>query len=121
MVLSSTIAVTANDEHLTCSGFSLGETVHLRNFKFIIDYFGSLSLSPNKDAEGNAFMGSTRSGASTPRRAMIEDSTKEFLVAFGREGSFGLPSHRRHGAGASLAPIKTTPWLKDILDVTNAQ
>jgi hypothetical protein len=36
----------SDGEHLTCSGFSLGETVLLGNFEFITDYFGSMNLSP---------------------------------------------------------------------------
>jgi hypothetical protein len=96
MVPSSTVDVTANNESLTCGGFSLGQTVHLRNFEFIAEYFGGLSLSTRRGDEGDAFMGSTHSGASTPRRAMIEDSTEEFLMMSSREGSFGLPSPRRH-------------------------
>jgi hypothetical protein len=85
MVPSSSIAIAADDERLACGGFSLGETVSLGNFEFIADYFGRLS------EEGATFMGSTCSGASTPWRAMIEDSTEEFLTASIREGSFGLP------------------------------
>jgi hypothetical protein len=60
MVPSSSIAVTAD------GGFSLGEPVHLGNFEFIADYFGSLSLSPRRGNESAIFMGSTRSEASTP-------------------------------------------------------
>jgi hypothetical protein len=33
MVLSSAITVAANGECLTCSGFSLAETIHRRNFE----------------------------------------------------------------------------------------
>jgi hypothetical protein len=51
-----------------CGGFSLGKTVHLVNFEFIADYFGGLSLFPRRGNEGTALMGSTRSGASTPRQ-----------------------------------------------------
>jgi hypothetical protein len=47
-----------------CGGF-LGEPIRLGNFKFIADYFGSLSLSPRRGDEGTAFVGSTRSRAST--------------------------------------------------------
>jgi hypothetical protein len=27
---------------LTCGGFSLNKTIHLRNFEFIVDYFDSV-------------------------------------------------------------------------------
>jgi hypothetical protein len=33
MVLSSAITITFDGEHLTCGGFSIGETIHLGNFK----------------------------------------------------------------------------------------
>jgi hypothetical protein len=46
MVPSCALAVIADGEHLTCGGFSLGETIHLGNFEFIADYFSGTSLSP---------------------------------------------------------------------------
>jgi hypothetical protein len=107
MVPASTIAVIADGEHLTCGRFSLSKTVHLRNFEFIADYFGGMSLSHRKGDEGVTFMGSTRGGVSTPRWAMIEDSTEEFLMASSGEGCFSLPSPGRRGVGASLTPITT--------------
>jgi hypothetical protein len=74
MVLSFVISIAADGVHLTCSGFSLVETVCLGNFEFIADYFGNLSLSPRRGDAGATFMVSTRSGASTLRWAMMEDS-----------------------------------------------
>jgi hypothetical protein len=120
MVSLSTIIVAADGERLTCSEFSLGETIHLGNFEFTADYFGGLSLTPRRGDACATSMGSTRNGASTLRWAMIEDSTEEFLTTSSGEGSFGLPSPRRHDTGASLSPITITPWLKDILDITVA-
>jgi hypothetical protein len=66
MVQSSSITVTIDGERLTCARFSLSEPVHLGNFMFIAIYFGGPSPSPRRGDEGTAFMGSTRSGASTP-------------------------------------------------------
>jgi hypothetical protein len=117
MVPSSVITVSADSECLTCGGLSLGETVHLVNFEFITDYFGSLSLSPRRGNAVAAFMGSTQSGAPTPRRAMIEDSAEEFLMASSGEGSFSLPSPRRCGIGASLAPVITTPRMENAISI----
>jgi hypothetical protein len=57
-------------------------------------------------------MGSTHNGASTLWWAMTEDFTEEFLTASRGERSFGLPSPRRRGTGASLAPITTMPWME---------
>jgi hypothetical protein len=121
MVPSSANIITAYGERLTCYGFSLGETVRLVKYEFIADYFGGLSLSPRRGDVDAIFMGSTRRRASTPWWAMIEDSTEEFLMVSSREGTFGLPSPRRRDTGASLSPIVTTSWLKDILDITVAQ
>jgi hypothetical protein len=81
MVLSFAITVDVDGERLTCGGFSLNKTVHLGNFEFIAEYFSGLSLSPRRGNAGAAFMGSSRSSAPTPRRAMVENSTEEFLTA----------------------------------------
>jgi hypothetical protein len=97
----------------TCDGFSLGETVCLGSYEFIIDYFGGMSLSPRSNDSGTALMGSTRSGPLSPRRAMIEDSTKEFVTASSSEGSSSLPSRMRHGARTLPAPSTSIPWLED--------
>jgi hypothetical protein len=49
MVPSSALVVATDGECLTCGGFFLSETVHLRSFEFIADYFGGLSLSPKRN------------------------------------------------------------------------
>jgi hypothetical protein len=113
MVPSSAITVIADNERLTCGGFSLSETVRLRNFEFIADYFGGLSLSPRRGDSDATFMSSTRNGTPSPQRAMIEDFSEKFLMASSREGGFVLPSPRRHGTGAPPAPITTTPWMEN--------
>jgi hypothetical protein len=115
MVPSSVITVATDGECLTCGGFSLGEPVRLGNFEFTANYFGGLSLSPRRGDSGTTFMGSTRCGASTPWRAMIEDSAEEFLTASSGDGGSGLPSPRRHDMGASLAPFTTTPRMENAL------
>jgi hypothetical protein len=58
-------------------------------------------------------MGSTRSGPSTTHRAMIEDSTEEFLRVSSGEESFSHPSPRRCDMGALLTPITTMTWMED--------
>jgi hypothetical protein len=108
MVPSSSIAIAADGERLTCGGFSLGEPIRLGNFEFIIDYFSSLSLSPRRGNGGCAFVGSTRSGACTPQWATMEDSTKEFLIVSSGKGSIDHPSPRWHSTGASFTPTTTT-------------
>jgi hypothetical protein len=115
MVPSSAITIATNGEHLMCGGFSLSKTIGLGNFEFIANYFDGLSLSPRRGGAGTAFMGATHNGASTPRWAMIEDSAEEFQRVLSGEGSFGLPSPRSHGTGASLTPITTTQWMEDAL------
>jgi hypothetical protein len=104
MILSSSITAAADGEHLMCGGFSLDEPVCLGNFDFIIDYFGSLSISPRRGNEGAVFVGLTRSGVSTPHQATIEDSTEEFLTMSSREGSFSHPSPRWCSTGGLLCP-----------------
>jgi hypothetical protein len=113
MIPSSAIIVATDGERLTCGGFFLGETVHLRNFEFIVDYFGGLSLSLRRGDEAADLMGSTHGGAPTPWWAMIKDSAEEFLTASSREASFDLPSPKRHGAGASLTLAATTPKMEN--------
>jgi hypothetical protein len=113
MVPSSVIAVAPDSERLMCGGFFPGEVVCLGNFEFIADYINGLILSPRRGDTGSAFMGSTRSEAPTPCRAMIEGSAEELLTVSSREGRFGLPSPRRRGTGASLAPVTTTPRMEN--------
>jgi hypothetical protein len=112
MIPSSVITIASNGECLTCSGFSLGEPIHLGNFEFITDYFSGLSLSPRRGDSG------TRSA---PWWAMIEDSIEEFLTTSSGDKGSGLPSPRRRAMGPPSAPIVTTPWPKDILDIAVAQ
>jgi hypothetical protein len=107
------ITIAVNGERLTCGGFSLGDTIRLENFEFIVDYFGGLSLSLRRGDKGAAFMGSTRSGTTSPPWAMKEDSTEEFLTMSSREGGFSLPSLRRCDTGAPPAPVTTTPWMEN--------
>jgi hypothetical protein len=45
--------------------------------------------------------------------AAIEDSTEEWLTASSGEGSFGLPSPKRHSTGGPFAPIATTTRKKN--------
>jgi hypothetical protein len=66
MVPSSAITIAAGGELLMCGGFSLGKTIRLGNFEFILNYFGDLSFSRERCDEGTAFMGSTHNRASTP-------------------------------------------------------
>jgi hypothetical protein len=121
MVPSSAITVTADGEHMTCSGFSLSETICLGNIEFIADYFGGQSLSPRRGDSGTTFMASTRNVASSRQWAMIEDSIDEFLMMSSGDRGFGLPSPRRRGTGAPPALAATTPWVKDILDLAATQ
>jgi hypothetical protein len=113
MVPSYVITVAADGEHLTCGGLSLSKTVRHGNFMFITDYIDGLSLSPRRGDTGVPFMGSTHRGAPTLQQAIIENSTKEFLMMPSGEGSFSHPSPRRHGTGVSLAPVTTTTRMEN--------
>jgi hypothetical protein len=91
MVYSSMLAVSTDGECLTCSDFSLGETVHFGSLEFIVDCFGDLSLSPSRNESSAAFMGSPHNGPPTLLQAMIEHSTVEFFTASSEEGGSSLP------------------------------
>jgi hypothetical protein len=45
MVRSSALAVTTDGKHLTCGGFTPGQTIHFESLELITDGFRSLSLS----------------------------------------------------------------------------
>jgi hypothetical protein len=114
VVHSSVLPIATDNECLTGGGFSLDKTVCFGSPEFIVDCFGSLSLSPKGSNSGPILVGSTHSG-SLSLRPMIEDSTKEFYMASSGEGGSGLPSSPWHGTGAVPVPPATTPWLEDIL------
>jgi hypothetical protein len=46
MVPSSALSIAVGGERLLCDGFSLGETIHIGNLKFITNRFGYLSHPP---------------------------------------------------------------------------
>jgi hypothetical protein len=107
MVPSYALTVISDSERLTCSGFSLDETIRLGSFEFIADYFGGLSLSPRRGNSGAAFMGSMRSGTPSPRWAMIGDSAEEFLTVSSGEGA--PSSHFPGGVARGLHPLSSQP------------
>jgi hypothetical protein len=110
MVPSSSIAFTVDGERLTCSGFSLGKPIHLGNFEFIADYFGSLSLSPRRGNEGTIFVGSTHSGASTPAAGHDRGLHRGYSQhQAGKEALGTLPSDGAAQWGAHL-PLTATTW-----------
>jgi hypothetical protein len=98
---------------MTFIGFSLGETVRLGSFEFIVNYFGSLSLYPRRGDSGTAFMGSTHSRTPSPQRAMIENSVEEFLTTLSGEGGCALSCPRRCDMGGSPAPVTATSWMEN--------
>jgi hypothetical protein len=118
MVPSSSIAVTADSEHLACGGFSLGEPILFGNFDFITDYFGVLSLSQMGGNDGFIFVGSTHCGASTPQRVLVEDSTEEFLTRASGEGSISHSSPRQHSTGALFSNTTTATWKENVPTMT---
>jgi hypothetical protein len=80
MVHSSMLSITTDGERLTCSAFSLSETVRFGSLEFITDCFSDLDLSHKGSDSGAIFMGTTRSG-SLSLWAMTEDSTNKFYKA----------------------------------------
>jgi hypothetical protein len=89
MVHSSTLTVTVDGEHLTCSGFSLGETIRFGTLEFIPDSFGSLTLSPKGSYSGFVFVETTRNGS--PSLCTILQDSNEFYMTSSRKGSSSLP------------------------------
>jgi hypothetical protein len=69
MVPSSTLTIAADGERLSCSRFSLSETIHFGSLKFIIDCFDDLSLSPMGDSSDAIVMGSAHGGPPSPLQA----------------------------------------------------
>jgi hypothetical protein len=95
MVHSSTLVVATDRERLTCSRFSLVETIRFGSLKFIADYFSRLSLSPRGGGDsGTIFVGMIRSG-SPSLQAMINYSPDEFYPTSSRAGSSSLSVSRR--------------------------
>jgi hypothetical protein len=112
MVHSSTLTVTTDGEHLTCAGFSLGETIRFGRLEFIANYFGNLSLSLMGNESGVIFVGMARSG-SPPLCSILEDSINEFYIASSREGNFDFPVSWRRNMVTLPFYITATPRLKD--------
>jgi hypothetical protein len=90
MVPSSVLADATVCDHLSCGGFSLGETICFGSLEFITDRFGGLSLSPIGDGSDSIVMGSARGGPPSPLRAMIGDSVEEFHMTSDGEGRIDL-------------------------------
>jgi hypothetical protein len=112
MVQSSTLTITTDGEHLTCGGLFLRKTIRFGSLEFIIESFGSLSLSPKGSNLGAVFMGTAHS-RSPSLCTILKKSTDEFYMASSGEGSSGLPISKRCSMGTPLDPIATTPWPKD--------
>jgi hypothetical protein len=109
MVPSSSIVIIVDGKCLACGGFTLGETVRLRNFEFITDYFGGLSLSPRgvtktpllwaQPTVGHLPYNGPRLGT-PPRSSSWCQLRKEALATFPLEGVAR--------GSRSLAPTTTT-------------
>jgi hypothetical protein len=112
MVHSSMLAITTDGEHLTCGGFSIGETVCFGNLEFITNCFGSRSLPLKGNDSGTVFVGTACSG-SPSWHAILEDSTDEFYTASSREGSSSFPISWRRSMVTPPVPITTTQRLED--------
>jgi hypothetical protein len=91
MVPISALTVAADSEHPSSDVFSLGETIRFGSLEFIINHFGSLSLSPIRDGSTAVIMDSTHGGTLSPLWATTEDSVEEFHKASDGEGRIDLP------------------------------
>jgi hypothetical protein len=113
MVPSSVVATTAGGEHLSCSGFYLGGTIHLGTIEFITDHFSALSLSPIRVISDAIIMGFASTGPPSPRWAVMGDSSEGSPMAPDGEGRIDHLSPRRHGMGAQPTPAMTVPRPKN--------
>jgi hypothetical protein len=112
MVHSSMLIVTTDGEHLSYSGFSLGETDRFGILEFIADCFDILSLSPMGNDSSIIFVGMARSGLLS-LRPIIKDFPDEFYTVPNGEGRSDFPISRRRSMGTLPVPIMTTPWPED--------
>jgi hypothetical protein len=108
MVPSSALVVAVGGERLSCGGFSLSKTIFFGSLEFIIDRFGSLSLSPMGDISDTIIKGLALGGPPSPLRAMMGD------MASDGEGRIDHPSPRRCGMEFSPAPATTISWSESI-------
>jgi hypothetical protein len=63
LVHSSALVVYTDGKHLTCGGFTLGETIRFGGIEFIADCFGSLSHSHKGNDSDTIFVGMTHKGS----------------------------------------------------------
>jgi hypothetical protein len=91
MVSSSAITITVDGECLSRDGFLLGETIRFGSLEFIIECFGGVNLSPQRDGSDVAAMGSTHCGPLSPLWAMTGDSILEFYTVLDGEGGSASP------------------------------
>jgi hypothetical protein len=110
VVDSSMLTVTTDNERLTYGGFSLGKTIHFGSLEFIVDYFGTLSLSPKGNDSSVHFVRTTRN-----RSPSLRTILEEFYTTSSGEGSSGFPISWRRSMETPPAPITTTPWPEDAM------
>jgi hypothetical protein len=109
MVPSSVFIAATGSEHLSCDGFSLGETISFGNLEFIADLFGGLSLSPLRDGSGVIIMGPTHCEPQLLQHTMTGDPTEGFPTTPNGEGRIDLPFLGRHNMKAPPTSTTTIP------------
>jgi hypothetical protein len=100
------LVVTIDGACLTCGSFSLDKTIRFGSLEFIIDYFGSLSLSPKEGDSGAIFVGTTHSG-SPSLWDMIEDSLDDSTRLLEEMGASASPSPGDSAQGHHQLPLRS--------------
>jgi hypothetical protein len=110
MVSSSAITITIDGECLSRDGFLHGETIRFGSLEFIIECFGGVNLSPQRDGSDVAAMGSTHCGPLSPLWAMTGDSILEFYTVLDGEGGSASPLLKGMARGLRPPPDTTMSW-----------
>jgi hypothetical protein len=90
MVPSSVLAIAADNERLSCGGFSLSKTIHFGILEFIANCFGGLSLSSMGDGLDAIIIGPARGRPPSPRPPLSKEAW---------HGGFACPRHNHIMAG----------------------
>jgi hypothetical protein len=107
MVHSLRLTIITDDNHQADVGFTLGETSHFGSLKFIADRFCNLSLSPEGNDSGAAFIGMAHSG-SPSLHTIFKESTDQDDTTSSGGGNSSFPISRGCNMLTLTIPITTT-------------
>jgi hypothetical protein len=114
MVHSLRLTIVTDDNHQVGIGFTLGETRHFGSLEFIADHFSNLSLSPEWNDSGAAFVGMAHSGSPSLHTIFKESADEDDTTSSGG-GNSGFPISRGCNMLTLTIPITTTLLPKGTL------